>query len=1193
MKITQSGGGKLLLPLIPRQLLLCMKLTVVLLTMALMQVSASGVSQTITYSGKDAPLREVFAAIKKQTAYVFFYNDADMAKAKPVTVAFRNVTLEVALKESLKGQPLEYVVRGNTVFIRAKGSGKIEDGEMGDVVREDVLLFIDIKGRVVDEEGKPVAGATVTVKGTSKATSTNDNGEFVLTGVSGDAVLVVSGVSIETYEVKVGGRTSIEISATTRVIEGKTVVINTGYQKISKERMVGSFSQLDSAAFHRRAGMRIIDRLDGAVTGVLFDKKGNNPIQIRGISTLRLTYSPSMAPLVILDNFPYTGDINAINPNDVENVTILKDAAAASIWGSRAGNGVIVITTKKGRYNQPFQISASSNVSLQEKPDLYYYPQMGIADFIEIERLLFNGGQYDAALSDTRRRPVVSPVVEVLAQLRSGNISQEEADAQIASFKTQDIRSDLDRHVYQKALSQQHYINFSGGRDNVTYAFSGGYNYARPNIQGSKGDEQYTINSNTTFRLIDNLEINAGVNFTQGVIKSVNSNFLSGLKVPYLQLADAQGNSLALPNTFRMSFLETTGGGQLQDWMYRPLDEIRLVDNTTTSRFARLNLSGRYQVATWLSAELGYQYVNETSNARNYYNQQTYLARNLINLFTNLNETDPSLRNPIPIGGILDLSNSEANSHNLRGQLNFNWNWNGRHILNGIIAGEQSQTEGGVNSNNRLYGYNDFTGSYATLINYATFYPIYNRLTSTRAAIPFGGSLIEGSSSRFVSLLSNVSYTYKGRYTAYASARRDGSNVFGVKTNNKWKPLWSAGIGWDISKENFYAVTWLPSLRLTASYGYSGNVNNNISGVPTIQYSSVVADFSGFTYASAGLAPNPNLRWEQVRMFNTGLDFSVLKNRLSGKIEYFNKRSTDLISAVPFPPSTGVSSFYVNASSLKGHGFDITLNSINTTGALRWETRFSFSHAKMIVTKLYQENRTRAEEFVGYRSNSAVGKIAYGISSYRWAGLDPATGDPLGYLNGQISKDYNAIFNDLVDNQAFHGSAIPLYNGFLNNSLSWKNFTLSANITYRLDFYFRRPSLAIDYTSLIGSGSGHADFALRWQKAGDELFTSIPSILYPTPPEAVGRELFYSNAEVNIARGDNIRLQDVRLSYDWFNRNSKRLLVKSLQFYVYANSLNAILWRKDRSKLDPDFVGGNTFTPPTPKIWTGGVNITF
>jgi TonB-dependent SusC/RagA subfamily outer membrane receptor len=428
-----------------------MKLIIILLTTACLQISAKGLSQSISISGKDLLLENIFKEIKKQSGYVVFYNYELVKDAKPVTITVKNASVQEVMNLSLKDQPLSYSIENKTIVItRKKPSSGLNNNEVTS------LPPIDVKGRIVNEKGEPLEAVTVTIKGTKTMTATDVNGMFRLRDIDENAVLVFTSVGTEPLEVKVDGRIELPVTLKTKVsaIGEVEVRVNNGYQTVSKERYVGSFAQLDSAAYNRRAGMDIISRLDGMVSGILFDKKSPTvsselrKVQIRGFSTLTgLSGSANMEPLIVVDNFPFRQDLSTLNPNDIESITVLRDAAATSIWGAQAGNGVIVITTKKGRYNQKLRISLTNTITTQDKQDQYYYPNISVSDFIDMEIAMFNKGYYNADLSNTVNWPVITPVVEVLAKRRSGLISAMDSAMQVDGFRSLDLRRDLDKWV--------------------------------------------------------------------------------------------------------------------------------------------------------------------------------------------------------------------------------------------------------------------------------------------------------------------------------------------------------------------------------------------------------------------------------------------------------------------------------------------------------------------------------------------------------------------------------------------------------------------------------------------------------------------------------------------------------------------------------------------------------------------------
>lgn len=973
------------------KLLRVMNMTAILLLSAALACSAGGHGQGITLKASNAPLSTVIKDIEKQSGYQFFYKASVLDGATPISIRLNNVPLAEALDACLKDQPVTWSIVNKVIILQRKPLSPRTDGVTTTPDNPQPTPVIDIKGRVVNEKSEPVI-ATVTIKGSSKATSTDANGHFELKNIDENATLVISGVNIESYEVKIAavvslmarGNGTATITVKNKMTMGEEVMINTGYQNIKPERFVGSSTKIDSTLFSRQVTTDLISRLDGITNSLLFDKRSgrNQRLQIRGVSSI----NSDLNPLIILDNFPYTGDINNINPNDIESITILKDAAASSIWGARAGNGVIVITTKKGKYNQPLSISVNSNITIQDKPDPFFYPRMSSADFIDVEQFLFNKGFYNSQLP-TPQWYVLSPVVEILNKKRNGIISDADATAQINNLRNLDVRNDYNKYVFREAINQQNHISFTGGDKSARYAFSFGYDRNLSNIKGPGSYNRYTINSNTTFKLWKVVELSTGINLSKseskadGIFYPFNPGADKQQIYPYAQFADAQGNHLAVPYTYSKSYVDTAGGGKLLDWYYRPLDELNLTNNSTKQNLQLLNLSANFPIRPWLLGEVRYQYGKQSGVNRILNRQETFFTRDLINLFTQISGSTITRR--VPLGSILDLINSELNTQNFRGQLNLNKKWGGKNEVTGLIAGEFSENKSNSNRS-RFYGYNPEVLTFSNSIDYVTFHPIYTTGTSK---IPNPASLTEGTLSRFASFLVNVSYLYNRRYTLYASARRDGANLFGVKTNNKWKPLWSIGGSWDLSKEDFYKISWLPYLRVRSSYGYTGNANNTISGLPTIRYLGN-NPYTQTPIAGPNAAPNPGLRWEQVKIFNVGIDFNAFKNRLSGSIEWFHKNSDDLIAPTLIDPTTGVTTYNINFASLKGTGVDISVNTDNTIGSVRWETSLQFSHIKSTVSKYY--NRTYAMSnflFENPTISPVVGSYAYPIYSYKWGGL--------------------------------------------------------------------------------------------------------------------------------------------------------------------------------------------------------------
>lgn len=1032
------------------------------------------------------------------------------------------------------------------------------------------------------KDGNPLVGATVKVKNSAEGTVTDAEGKFNIQLTALPDTLVVSRIGFheEQIVIEAAAENPIIIKLEPSNTQLQEVTVSTGYQQIPKERATGSFDFIDNKLLNRSVSTDILSRLQGISSGLLFDSHiGNNlGIGIRGLSTILA----NSQPLIILNNFEYDGDISNINPNDVESITILKDAAAASIWGARSGNGVIVITTKSGQYNSAPRVSFNSNVTITGKPDLFYMPTMSSSDYIGVEEYLFNQGYYDGTLSDPNFPPA-SPVVEILNNQQNGNISASEAASQINALKNHDVRNDFSKYFYRTSVNQQHAINLSGGGANQRYYVSAGYDNDLNNLVGNQY-KRTSVNANNTYSLIHHkLEVTTGILFTQTYTKNDGLSPLQitsggGSLYPYAELADSKGNALPIAQ-YRQGYLDTVGEGQLLDWNYRPLDEIRLADNNTTGTDYQVNLGITYKLTSYLSITGKYQYGKGQTDHQVYHSQQTYYTRNLINLFTEF--TPNGTVYPVPLGSILDMNSSSYTSQNGRLQLNYNKTWKGKNQLSAIVGTEIKDLTTNENSY-RLYGY-DKAHATSIPVDFANFYPTF--INGNSQLIPNTQGLAS-LTDRYFSYYMNASYDYDNRYTVSISGRRDASNLFGVKTNQKWVPLWSTGFSWDISKEQFYHWGWLPYLRARATYGYNGNIDNSVAALLTAK----IEGYNNFGQLQSFVInpPNPELRWERTSTFNAGLDFATAKNRISGSIEYFRKRGIDLIGSASLPPSTGLISFIGNTADMRGNGLDLTVNTKNIDKIFQWNTTFLFSIAKNKITD-YKAQLPGISSYILPSSgfNPRVGGPVNALYSYKWAGLDDA-GNPQGYLNGKLSEDYASIINSSdASDMVYNGSSVPVMFGSLRNTFSWRQLSFSFMITYKWGYYFRRPSINY-YNLFTGSSPGSRDFDKRWQKPGDEKHTDVPAMIYPADPN---RDQFYQYSSTTIENGNNIRLQDVQLSYNVNRDQFKKFPFRNIQVYVYASNL-ALLWKANKAALDPDYASSLYSYPPA-KSLSAGVKIDF
>ncbi len=1154
-----------------------MRLKITLPLMALLFFGNHLFAQQITISEQKAPLEKILKMIRSQSGYDFIFDRGDLSGTQPVSIDVRNASVDEALKVVLTGQPLTYNIKNRVVSIfrlrdKAPPSKPVNK-----------ISKVNVVGLITDEDGIGLDGAVIHIKNTDISTVTGKTGFFVLRDVDDKAEISVTYLGYEPAEV-LASKKPVNLKMIRYVQYLDTVnIVSTGYQYIPKERATGSFVLIDSALLNRKVGKNILDRLDGVTSGLLFNKNtmGNTPvISIRDRSTI----SANANPLIILDNFPYDGDVANINPQDVKSITILKDAAAASIWGARSGNGVIVITTKTGAFNQKPVISFNTNITFGSKPNQYYMPQLTNQEYIGVEQFLFSKGKYNPKINSGYM--ALSPAVEVMLLRRNNQITDARQTQMLDSIAGHDNRADLNKYFYRTSLNQQYQLSATGGGVYNKYYVALGYdNDLGNNVTNS--DDRFTVNANNTLSLLKNkLRFLTGLMFTSSNTKIRGAGYQP--LYPYENVAGANGNPLAVTDgTLRLAYVDTVGKGKLLDWHKRPLDELNPAYYHSDMRLTdyKINLGVNYQVIPNLTLSVNYTYDKGITEYSDNNSLESYYTRNLINSFTQIDPVTGAATRPVPLGDIVDNNNSSYYSHYGRGQINYENEFASKHAIN-VIAGYEFKDYQSSQDYTTLYGYDPATATNLNAtINQLQDYPSYYNGLINRIPLNIGNA---GTIDRYVSYYTNGSYIYDQKYILSASSRRDESNIFGVKTNQKGVPLWSTGLAWNLSKEDFYHFSSLPYLKLRATYGTSGNVDKTTSAFLTTQTINA-PNLWGASYLQISNPPNPSLRWEKVQNTNFGIDFGMKNNRLTGSLEYWIKNGTDLIGQSPIAPQTGVSIFKGNSANTLSKGIDLTLNSTNIkTANFKWFSTFLFNYNTDKITNYKVKQGSNGNIVSQNYINPLEGYSYYSIFSYKWMGLDNA-GNPQSILNGKVSEDYAGIANSTNSSElVYSGTSTPKYFGSFRNSFLYKSWELSFNIIYKLGYVFRRSSLS-NYNLYQGYGSmdsyQQSDYDSRWQKPGDELITNVPSLIYPAK---MSRDNIYNYSNILVEKADHIRLQDIQLNYQLAKEKYKKLPFSNLSLYLYASNL-LILWKATHYKIDPDYPN----SVPIPTTISLGVKANF
>ena len=1016
-----------------------------------------------------------------------------------------------------------------------------------------------IEGAIrAQENGSTIAEAVVNGPDKQLLAVSKADGSFSFIVPDGVDSILISHIGYQSKWVNVTDITTLEIFLSIKKNELEEIEISTGYFNVPKNRSTGSFELADNRLLNQAVSTDILSRLEGVVGSLNFDRRTEGhshslKLRLRGLSTI----NSDETPLIILDNFPFNGSLESINPNDVENITVLKDAAASSIWGARAGNGVIVINTKRAREDEPMRVMANVSYRIEAKPDQDYNPYfINPSSFIPMEESLFERGFYMA--NDPSQSPQ-TPIVERLFDLKENRISFSEYETLRNKMMAFDYRRDIERYLYRTGLNSQYFVSLSSGSQKLSTRVSLGFD----KNEGTQIDNAYnraTLSLKNTYRINNVFDFSTNLNYFhsrrwQGALNP-NDLIPRGKMAlyPYASLMEANMPS-AIPKNHRLDYARSAQDIGLLDWEYRPLAEKGMNRTLIELPEYRLSTALNIKPISGFMVALMYEKQAGKSNTETLYDKNSYYVRNEINRFT---QGDGS--RIFPVGDILRNLTSSRNSDFFRINATYERNLFDHHEVSLVAGTEWNQRKERILPGTVLYGYDRHLGTGQTMFDYTNRYPT---LPNGTARITSPPSYYNEFDDRFLSYYFNGAYLFRKKYNVTTSLRKDMSNIFGVEQNQKGIPLWSIGGAWDIAKEHFFSWSLLSSARLRATYGSSGNLDKTVTALTTIYYST--SSLTDRRFARIETPPNPNLRWERVNTFNLGMDFLSRNNRIRLTMEWYNKNGRDLMGLRELDPTGGyLNAYRINYAALKTKGADISLHAKLIDKRLSWETSFFASWVKDRISEYSEE--PRPQTMVGAVSNPLQNKPRYAIYSYPWHGLDEA-GNPLVKVNDVVSTDYVAFNSNLqLEDLIYHGPASPTFFGNLRNRFSYGSFSLAVNLRWKSGFYYRSPS--ISYGDLFNSWKGHRDFDNRWQKAGDEQNTNVPSM--PEGSFSYLRDVVYLASEHHVKKGDNIRIQDMFLEYSFnFTKHKRRARFGSARIFVHATNIG-IIWKADNDGLDPD-----------------------
>lgn len=1027
-----------------------------------------------------------------------------------------------------------------------------------------------ISGTVQEEDGLPLPGASVVIKGTTSGTSTDMDGKFQLSAKTGD-VITISFLGYKSQNLTVDAKSNYTISLKNDDNNlDEIVVVTYGTQK--RETVLGSNAVIKAEAIEQRPLTNLTNAIEGSTSGVLVSTGSGQPgsglsIQIRGTSS----YNLSNQPLYVIDGAIYTGSPSDINPDDIETMNILKDAASTSLYGSSAANGVILITTKKGKKGKKGTFNFTNSTGIVSR-QIKEYQRVGAKDYYELNWQSLR----NTALIPTTANPNPTPASAALAASNGlfaelGNNIYNVPNNQIVidgklNPNAQQLVNDLDwqEKIIRKGIRRSYNLNYSGASDNSNYYASFGYN----NEEGYviKSDfERYTARVNADSQVTNWLKL--GTNITGTLTKSnladdsegssyvnpfYSTRYMGPIYAPYL--FDLNGN-LQYDDFGNVLYddggtISGRGRGSSAGVGRNVIQETLLNDRLRTTNTINSRFYAEFKLTTGLKFTTNLSYDNQNFASTFYRNKIIGDAQGMGGFSKEVQKTTATTFNQI-----LEYNKSFGNH-------NFNF-----------IAGHEAFE--------RLI---DYQSTYKTNEVIAGIHQLSNFIT-TMENIGYNRHLTKES------YFSRLNYDYDNKYMISGSVRRDQSSRFAPAVDTG--VFWSAALGWNIHREEFLANTKINQLKLRASYGQVGN-DGGIGTNPGYNADLSLYDLGnyfnnqegGVYFVSLG---NKNLTWEANNQFDVALEYGLFNNRLNGSIEYFNRKTVDMIFPKPLPGSTGITSIFDNVGTMKNEGVEISINGDIISGKnFKWNMGINATTFKNEMVKMPEGQ----DAIINGTKRLAVGHSLYDFWLRKWYGVDSADGLPLYHQDPEIADGSHTRYINgqrLTTNQnaaeyGYVGTSNPDLYGSISNNFEYKNFYLNTLLTYQIGGKTYDTNYAALMSPRPQGNALHVDMLNAWQEPGD--VTNVP-LMTTTNTAAIT-----AASSRWLVDSDYISFRQATFGYKFNNDFVKSFGASGLKAYVSAENIYS--WTK-RAGLEPvqSFNGTTSYRYTPSRIVSFGINVSF
>ncbi len=1095
-------------------------------------------AQNISLDMKDVSIKTVLKEIQRTTDYKFVFNDSQVDVSRIISVKLSNLTIQKAMDEVLVKNGISYKIVEKQIILAPR--------EFKNDTKDKAPQNLQVKGIVKDVTGQPIPGVFVFVKDNNLKTAFSDTeGRFFINAGNND-ILCFSFLGMKSQEIHINGRTTINVLMEEDVVLLENVVV-TGYQTIEKGRATGSFEMVSSNDLSKTiVSNNFVDKLEGIVPGLSINSDGE--MLIRGQATI---YAETK-PLVVVDGFPMEYGTENINPNDIESISVLKDAASAAIWGVRAANGVVVITTKRGAKNQKTKVSYTGNVKLGSKFDLSSMGYLNSAQTVDFEREKFANYPTSISTISADQPYSYSEAAYIEYRYQNGQISENERESLFTKLGSYDNLDDISKNFYRNSLFQTHNIVVSGGTDNITNYLSINYENNLADLIGNERN-RFGAQLNSTFDISKRVRLTTSFRANY----SVENNYTGtpSQMLPYVKLLDENGNYVNEYNSVSQLMkddLESKGYG---DWSYNRLKDRSMTDNKTNSYNVSTSAQLDIDIVKGLKFTTSGVYIIDHSDQSVLHSKDSYYTRDLYNQFTGYNSG--ILTFYLPDGAIKDTYNSNSSSFTFRNVLNYNFEAD--RFSMSLMGGCEMFALRTRTQSDTYYGYDPQGMTYDTTMNMYDLVNVgvvgYSSLgISSVQRLTYAPKHTDVENRYFSSFFTGT-FSYDKRYTLFGSVRYDKTNLYGRSAKYRDQPTWSVGGKWNISDEKFFKSETVNQLSFKASYGLSGNVDKSTS--PYLIASNSRDIYLGLPVLIINNPANPELAWEKVYSFNAGLEIALFKNRLNLSVDYYSRNTKDALGNMVIDPTTGWTSALRNSASLTNKGVDWSISGSPVSGNnWNWISSLTFSYNYNEVTEVNAGEETLS---MATSHNPLLGKPVDYVFAFKNDKLSNTGQLQIIDADGETHpvSDINTF---TVEDLQFIGRLSPTYFGAWTNSVSFNGFQFDMLITYKFGNKMKIPSMV--HTAFQTRPYKTVDE--RWRNPGDEETTWVPATDY------MGLGTNYTNMiahEKTIQNGSVVRLKSISLSYD-FKRIIKSDAFSGLNLKLAVE--NCCFWAANSYGLDPD-----------------------